>query len=998
MTRKYLISIIFLCLFSSHTMAQNGISTSLYTGRMSYTIPIYTIDDPDFNINIELRYQSEGFKPFQPSGIYGQDWTLVAGGRITRIVQDFADEHQMNYDDCYSREIGMFRAIRERATPIKEEMFDFTSNYYYGRCGIMYDSLVHEYQVDGSCQCGWKGDYMPDIYNFSFCGHEGRFTINNKGVPIIINGDFIDIDLSNFKVANKDYRISDSYYYPEDSSSITIRTTDGYTFVFGGVPESVEYDTKVFRNRNREQQIPATSTWNITKIIATNGRTITFNYIKGGNYLRSFVTDFDWAERQDWDKIEYYEQGDTTDIVYSLHKECLLESIVTSDEMPLTISFSSHPESSKMYENDDFTYCEPVFQLDSVLVIYNEDTLKTAKLSYQYRFFNAQLGAHPNYYWRYLREVSISGGGKYTMTYEYLDPYANIIPHPVSLYYPGLYPHDNEQFKEKVDRFGFWRVCSLQGMLREVTLPTGGKVKFTYGNHQYGEERRFCVTEASDKDVQLKQVFNEDKHIGGARIEKIETFEDEETLVETKTFSYKNATTGQSTGIFYNIFEVFNENNNHCDMVLHPYSYSMITSHIGYSFVEELTTIGVQTSKMSYSFDTGLRAVGYTSYNNNYINRDTTAREAINHIPDTNYYDKSEVFTGDLTYDGYLISPGKLIKTESFLGEFSTPVKSIQYIYNNGPTLTTTPLGSQVPVITNILGCLDTIVCMSILRADYDGHRRGVVEKDYRPANVTRKLFVCPDVLEKVIIQEYVNGHTMGIITNYSYDNKLRKKKIMTTNSRGISLFTIYIYPDDIPGADVLGASPSPLFMLINDKRIGEPVETISGFIENETEYITNGTIKVFENNTYGEPISPGIGALHILPYLHQTHSLALSEPITDYQPMSMSGGQVSYDQRYRLTCEYNFDLMYRPLSIKPFGKMATTYTWNGIYPTSKTVGNQTTTYTFIPHVGVNSITDPRGITTYYSYDSAGRLVEEYQIINGTKQVLNAYKYHIKTE
>ena len=89
---------------------------------------------------------------------------------------------------------------------------------------------------------------------------------------------------------------------------------------------------------------------------------------------------------------------------------------------------------------------------------------------------------------------------------------------------------------------------------------------------------------------------------------------------------------------------------------------------------------------------------------------------------------------------------------------------------------------------------------------------------------------------------------------------------------------------------------------------------------------------------------------------------------------------------------------MNRLISVKPFGKMETRYTWNGLYPASKIIGNQTFTYTYIPYVGISSSTDPRGITTYYSYDSAGRLIEEYQIVNGNKQILHAYQYHTKTD
>ena len=52
------------------------------------------------------------------------------------------------------------------------------------------------------------------------------------------------------------------------------------------------------------------------------------------------------------------------------------------------------------------------------------------------------------------------------------------------------------------------------------------------------------------------------------------------------------------------------------------------------------------------------------------------------------------------------------------------------------------------------------------------------------------------------------------------------------------------------------------------------------------------------------------------------------------------------------------------------------------------------TTFTYKPLVGITSVTDARNLTTYYTYDSSGRLSEIYIQKNGSKQIIEKYDYH----
>ena len=956
-----------------------NVETSLFTGKLNLSIPIYQLKDPDFNLNIALRYNSEGFKPRKHSGYVGYNWFLEAGGCITREVRNIPDEYQRNYQ-LYGL-MGMLPFTSYKVD--KDSIFKLT------------DDIVREcgrYSFNLDTDCDYDVDYLPDIFNFNFCGYHGKFMINNQGEVVIIDGDYVSVDLSEFKdLPLPDISNASSFPTPNISSRIIIKTIDGYTYIFGGDRSSIEYTLAASNTKNIPEQYPTPiSTWHLKKIIAPNQRNISFYYkdFETNNPQESdplwiFNEYYDYFKKTDLYKVAIFDKTnipvDSDKMSQNITKGCIIDSIVVSGQNDLHISFHNSIDSHELYNHTYYFLCNNNYMLDSICVRTDEHTLTTARLTSLYKSFIHNGTNNYGYSWRFLSSVDIDGIGKYLLEYN----------HPTS--YPNLHSLGVIDLNI-IDFYGYCRSNVFSGTLKKITYPTGGYQIFTFEKNYCGIERRYSTYGAAD--VQMSSITMTNKPISGIRIASINTYENDE-LIERKTYTYNQKGTNESSGIYYNQAQIyfasdstqnFLTNSNGC--------YSMLDSHIGYSYVEEKTKYMVtgEENKAGYTFSTGRSS--FNSSTDLTINRIPKERAVL--LPWDNVH---IILSGMLNYDSKLDGNGKLLLIEYYKNNLLT--QSTQFEYNGIDNLTT----ELMPQVPTSLGCTDTVVVFS-----------------HYFASIARKLFVYPNVLTQKIVKDYgLDGQFLISSTNYTYDSKFRIKKETTTNSDGMTYFTKYTYPDEfnISYISSLGPNPSPYVLLKKHNQISEPIETISGYMEGYQEKVISGRINLFKVNRSIAPnnrqsVLPGGSVIvdsyptiipdsmilqtNLYPVLYKNLDLHITNSINDYQPISVVNDSLRYDSRYCPTCTYEFDSMLRLTSITPVNNVTTSYTWDGIYPISKTTGSQTSTYTYIPYVGMNSMTDARGVTTYYEYDAYGRLIEIYQLNNGRKEILNKYIYHIKSE
>lgn len=147
------------------------IPVGYYTGTTGISIPVYTIEDKEagFSMPIVLRYSGSGIKVADQAGIAGLGWELQAEGSIIQIVNGKEDaldqmlgQDPTGYLAMYSGSV--LGSYSERPTTNSNVVPCQPNNGGDDHLDT-YNSVL-------------AGDGQPDIYQYNFCGHSGKFYIN----------------------------------------------------------------------------------------------------------------------------------------------------------------------------------------------------------------------------------------------------------------------------------------------------------------------------------------------------------------------------------------------------------------------------------------------------------------------------------------------------------------------------------------------------------------------------------------------------------------------------------------------------------------------------------------------------------------------------------------------------------------------------------------------------------------------------------------------------
>ena len=262
-----------------------NLTPSLYTGAMTFSLPLYTYEDPDFSIPISLEYSFEGYRPAQHSGVVGYGWWLNCGGVITREVRGIPDEGRyedtglVDYPTVGWRQAGTFRdTFWQYAGNIRSlnsaraagTYAELVSGRLYGY-DTFSDIPMYKGYEDGHY---YLYDTAPDLYRFNFLGHSGEFVMLPDGTVRVFNS---DIPYGQVSVSFADgLNVNDCTYV-----EITITTGDGYSYLFTTADKTTSVSLEVSPSFSPRSTMPVSvsaSTYRLSRITAPNGRTVDFSY------------------------------------------------------------------------------------------------------------------------------------------------------------------------------------------------------------------------------------------------------------------------------------------------------------------------------------------------------------------------------------------------------------------------------------------------------------------------------------------------------------------------------------------------------------------------------------------------------------------------------------------------------------------------------------------------------------------------------------------------
>ncbi|WP_422358533.1 hypothetical protein [Reichenbachiella sp.] len=187
-------------------------------GAVRLSIPLTSFSTDFYTIPVSLSYYSGGTLVSQESSQVGLNWSLQAGGMISREVRDQADD--------INSPVG-----------VKENL-------------DMNDPIDKSYVQDVAEN--ETRDSEPDLFSYQFAGGQGTFVLDATGA-------FVPLEHRNWEIS-----------VSNDMTVFTVKTDDGMLYKFGTVDGE----------KNEQDDSSVTTAWYLVNVIHPTGQQIVFTYEK----------------------------------------------------------------------------------------------------------------------------------------------------------------------------------------------------------------------------------------------------------------------------------------------------------------------------------------------------------------------------------------------------------------------------------------------------------------------------------------------------------------------------------------------------------------------------------------------------------------------------------------------------------------------------------------------------------------------------------------------
>ena len=1000
----------------------NFLPVNLYTGRIDLSIPLYEINVGKINIPIFLSYNSSGIKVDEISSSVGLGWSLNAGGNIVKIIKDLEDEERLTI-----------------SYKVPNDIVTKTSYLGYHRVNFEIDETGSD--NDDVIRYVDKVDGSPDIFRVNAPGLQTSFFLEDlpaiyqstifstrKYHPVFLDNSGVEggtmirqsipVDKLGFTGdedgnPNRTLASYDGSNSILDFNNFELKNTNGLIYDFTSKDIYETYQTPIFlwwdfiTKYNVEL-----STWHLNKITdPSTGEEVNFlyeTYVKStpDSKLSYSGTDANTGGFGFNDDFYIHTQYDGTgssgyDFVHSnevLTKFPRLQRLIEINWSGGKVEFN--------YAKERMDYEEDRVLTQIVVKDYNGKEIKQIDLEQNY--FQSKENCS-DYDCRRLKlnKVHFTNDkgerNSYEMEYNYLNPlprrtsiqkdylgyynnngetytFRNHFekgPSPQLWFYPNqgkysILPFNCQNFTTKRIIPGYSllpNTYSLTGLLNKITYPTGGYSEFDYENHQF-------------------KFFGDTYSAGGARIQsqRISDNDGNERLIN---YIYEEAD-GTTSGYVNNIPVYGYPNTNALDLNASSTQWSKyFTTFDKFRSGIELTDGGYVGYSRVIEREIGLGKTifEYTSpkfFPNIDVSISTLGFGNLNYLIDNSAYPGYNPIDRDL-------KRGKLFKKTIFT-ETGTELKKIENQYLDHKVFKTVDLYYGGRLVNDL-------------------YAQGGPGENSTVYMGTSQLFIERNPISKKIEIDKTPLGDVQLTKEYAYDPDYPfVTEVNESTSDGQNIMTRYEYLqdnnwsmepeinkmfDENRRSEIIGMSKFKDSQKLFEKR--KNYATTSGLTLPSSNLESKEDNVLSENSNFlysdrGKIIQfqKTDGAITVIIWGYQGQF-----PIARIQSnLTYSEIDLKFDQEWDKNLSFLEDLSNNDIDL---GSEETLRFWQQKLREALEDFNSSiflTTYTYDPLVGLTSVTDPRGYTSYYGYDGFNRLES---VRDGDGNLIQEHDYHYRS-